>query len=201
MTEDEEPSEDVHELISDIEDRFSASRDVLKGRIETVEETLEEMGDDAREKRAELRATVDGLQDEVAKLQFELEQLRGLGENEGSSPAARVRDLRSTMIRRARSLESRDGIQLWWKEVQSLLADLGHGEVKKPECYKAMKDAAEADAFEMAKKVNENGNQVKAIRLKSAALPAAGASSDPTTGQGVSAGQNGGETAAAHNQD
>lgn len=202
MTDDfEERLAALEEAVAELEDGQDQAevyrKEVLKPRIDD----LESRSDDARADRAELWATMEDLQDEVANLHFTVEALKGLGENETTSPAARVRDLRAEMIERVRTLNDRAGIQLWWQEVQDLFATLGHGEVKAPECHKAMEDAAEADGFELTTKVNENSNEVKAIRLKSSALPATEPVSNPTNAESVSAAQNGGDSAAAYNQD
>lgn len=188
----------LEEDLEALEDRFQAWR---KHSANPRFDKLETRSDDARSERAELRATVQDLESEVANLQFTLEALKGLGENEQSTPAARVRDLRATMIERAQTLENRKGIKLWWEEVQDLFADLGHGQVKAPGCFDAMETAAEADGFELDTKVNEKGNEVKAIRLETAALPTPEGVSDPKNSNGVIGGQNGGESAEEGNSD
>lgn len=201
MTDCDDVEDWLAELESQLEqhsERFDAWR---KHTVAPRFEQMETRSDDARDERAELRATIQDLQDQVANLQYELEALKGLGETESSTPESRVRDLRSTMIERAQTLDRGDGVQLWWAEVQEVLADLGHGRICKPDCYKAMDEAVEADGFDKTTKVNSNGNEVTAIRLKTAELPAVEVSSNPTTSQGVIGGPNGGETTPQHNQD
>lgn len=194
----EDPVARVHDDIRALEERWQAWREhTITPRFEA----LEEQSDDARADRAELRAMVEDVQNQIANLRFEVEQIKGLGDNQESNPAARVRDLRSTMIQRAKSLKSRPGIKLWWEEVQEVFVDLNHGEIRAPECYAAMEDAAEADGFEMTTKVNGNGNEVKAIRLKTTALPGQEAVSDSKNAEGVSPRQNGGDPAVESKQD
>lgn len=197
--------QDVGERLAELEAELTAlservdaqQKHVVKPRLDD----LEARSDDARDERAELRATVQDLQTKVANLHYTVETLKGIGENEQTSPAARVRDLRSDMIESARTLTNRKGIQLWWREVQDRFATLGHGEVKAPECHKAMETAAEADGFDLTTKVNENGNEVKAIRLKSEALPAQEGVSNPTNAKGVGPDKNGGDRPQLSNDD
>jgi len=184
----EDRVEALEEALESVRDSQSAYRDqIVKPRLDGLEDTR----DDAREERAELKETVQTLEQEVAGLRAELRSIAGVGESEDTSPDKRVADLRQAMIRRAKART--DGGQgytsLWWQEVQNLFADLGHGEICKPDCYKAMREGAKGTGFEMGSTHNSDGREVKAICLNVDELPALDASRTPTTGEKVSTGQ------------
>lgn len=147
---------------------------------------LEQHSDDARQERAELFALVEDLQERVAELDQRLTDMAGLAEDQQSNPDKRVSDLRQSMIRRAKARSDTDGFEkvaLYYQEVQDIFAELGHGEISRPDCYKAMDDLAESDGFEIGKKSSADGNRVKAIRLDLAELRASAACRNPTTQQ------------------
>ncbi|MFB6188802.1 MAG: hypothetical protein ABEI57_02860, partial [Halapricum sp.] len=175
---------------------------VVKPRIDD----LESQSDDARADRAELRAAVEDLQNKVARLQAELESLTGLEEGQATSPDKRANDLQRIMIQRAEE-RGDDGefarVQLWYREVQDLFLDLGHGEISKPDCYKAMRAVAERSGFESSTTINANGNEVETVRLDADELfretgssdsnSAGDASRNPTTANPPAAATDGGE--------
>lgn len=176
----------------ELRDQIDFVEDKLESRIEqSIEQRLSQLetaSDDAHAERAELFDAVADLQQTVATMQERLDSLAGLAEDQETTPEKRIADLREAMIRRAEAREqnSADGyprIKMWWKEVQALFADYGHGEISKPDCYKAMREAAKGAGFGESTKTNENGNDVKAIRLDLDELRAETGSSNPTTQQ------------------
>lgn len=182
------------------DDHDSRYNHVIKPRLND----LKEASDDAREERAELGATVQELQTTVAQQQARLKLMAGVDDETQSSPEKRVEDIRDAMIDRADARGesgSYSRIKLWRKEIEDLLVDRGHGSWSKPVYQKAMKKAAEAPGFEMAKKVNEDGREVMAVAVDTEVLREEIGSSDPTTGKGVSPAQNGGETPITATQD
>lgn len=171
-------------------EQIAWTEDKLQSRIDQTIlpriEALEAASDDAREERAELQQAVSDLQQTVAMMESRLDSLAGLAEDQETNPEKRVQDLREAMIRRAEAREQNEAdgyprIKMWWREIQDLFADYGHGEISKPDCYKAMTEAAEAPGFEESSKYNEHGNNVKAIRLDLDVLRTETGSSDPTT--------------------
>lgn len=162
--------------------------------------------DDARKERVELQAAVDALESRVTELERTLESVVGLDDATNSNPTKRANDLRLALIRDAedRSDEHEGRSQMWWQDVQRFFAQTGHGEVSKPDCYKAMRWAAghdhapdafqPGDGFGMTTKTNADGREVKAVRVDLAAVEAGEVasyrdsspdtrSSSPTTGE------------------
>jgi len=187
---DEEQSleERVDELEEMLDDRTRALRnDQQSYRQQVVKPKLE----DAEDKIASLESQVQSLaeavesqQAEMAAMKDTIDNLHGVEEPSQTSPDKRVQDLKQAMIRRAEAGNAAGGkkVQLWWREVQALFADLGHGEISKPDCYKAMNDAIDsARPFEEGQKLNSNGNNVKAIRLDFEELRPEEVGSNPTT--------------------
>jgi type VI protein secretion system component VasK len=180
----DDEDQSLEERLADLEEEVEylrSSRD--RYRQEIVQPRLDDLqaaSDDAREGRAELRAMVEDMQKTIATLQQTLENMAGLEDPSQTSPDKRVQDLAQAMTRRAQASDTA-GARMWMGEVQDLFAELGHGKISKPDCYKAMDQLVERDGFEYDTKHNQNGNEVKAVRLKSAALPADEGSSNPTT--------------------
>jgi hypothetical protein len=198
--------------MSDTPDEQPTTEDELRARIDEVEEFTEfvdtkherrvddtvkprlddhdDQLDTAREERADLQAAVKQLQQQVTMLDERLEGIAGLADDQETNPQKRVADLREAMIRRAEAREDREDnprVKMWWREVQDLFADYGHGEVSKPDCYKAMREAADSvPGFEESSKTNQNGNDVKAIRLNLTVLRGSEPGRSPTTDNGVS---------------
>jgi len=162
--------------------------------------------DDARSERVELQAAVGALQSRVAELERTLDSVVGVEDATDSNPTKRANDLRLALVRDAenRSDQHAGHSQMWWREVQQFFAQTGHGEVSKPDCYKAMRWAAGTDAapeamqpgegFAMTSKTNGDGREVQAVSvavddLERAQLPSYAesdvepASSSPTTGE------------------
>lgn len=168
--------------------------DVNGHREHTIRPALDELRDLA----ADLEAAsddIDGLREKTASLEAKLESLAGLAEGETGGPAKRAMDLRLALKRRAESQTGSTAgkVVMHYADVQNLFADLGYGEVKKPECYRAMKDAAdgvtEDDSGVPGIEVEDgiatkNGQDVRGVRLRLDALPEHGLSSGATTGDG-----------------
>lgn len=153
--------------------------------IKPALDELREARDDARQERVELRERINALQQQ-------LDAVYGLADDERSTPAKRAADLRTALIRRAQHSTgpSAGRASMYYKEVQECFADLGHETVHRPECMRAMEDAAHADGFSMGTKTSEHGNEVKAVRVDTESLPRGIACSDPTTPDTPGAGQN-----------
>lgn len=179
------------EALEEFKEQVIADRNTY--RSEVIQPALQELRqgrDDAREERAELRATVEILQRQLRELEAKQESLLGLAEGESGGPKKRAADLRMGLIRRAeaRSGPNEGTAAMHYREVQNFFAENGHGEVKKPECYQAMKDAAEADGFKQIESGKTlNGTDVRAVVVDLANLPSSVedvTSSNPTTGEG-----------------
>jgi hypothetical protein len=168
------------ERCEDLEKRVDALETSQARTIsEFVKPALDELRedrDDARDERVELRERLDALQQQ-------LDAVYGLADDERSTPAKRAADLRLALIRRAQNSTGPNAgrASMYYREVQECFADLGHETVHRPECMRAMEDAAHADGFEIATKTSDHGNEVKAIRVDTDALPRGIACSDPTT--------------------
>jgi len=180
---DDDRVEELEEDIQFVDEKVNSRIDqTVMPRLDA----LESQSDDARDERAELFQLVESLQETVAELDQRLQDMAGLAEGQASNPDKRLSDLRQAMVRRAKARDDNDAdeyakVALWWKEVQNLFADLGHGEISKPDCYKAISDLEDYPGFSTGKKTNDNGNRVKAIRLDLAELRAHAAGRNPTT--------------------
>lgn len=195
--------QDVHSRLDELEEDIDAVDRKHERRVDqTIKPPIEELqedSDDAREERAELFQMVQDLQETVTELDQRIEDMAGLAEDQETNPQKRVSDLRQIMIRRAKARGDSDDYErtaLWWEEVQDKFAELGHGEISKPDCYKAMNDLEEFPGFKEGTKSNRHGNEVKAIRLNMDELRAHSSSSNPTTSESMA----GDETAANHPQ-
>lgn len=175
-----------------IEDREFYRKEVLKPRLDD----LDAARDDAQTERAELQATLETAWQRIETLETELDTLVGLADDETGGPRKRALDLRQGLIREAREVGGSDstGASMHYKEVQRFFAQTGHGEVSKPDCYKAMRWAAgETEHLESSpafwleeEKRRLNDRDVRAICVDVSDLPTSGgleASSSPTTGE------------------
>jgi len=156
---------ELREEIASLKDERDAYRDaVLKPRLDD----LDGRSDDARADRAELRATVEDLQETVAHLNAKLESLLGVDAPSASTPVKRERDLAQALIRQAdaRSDDYAGKASKHYREVQNLYAELGHGDVNRSECYDAMRSVAELPGFDKGTKVSDAGNQVECVRVE-----------------------------------
>lgn len=148
----------------------------IKPRIEDLQDEVEE----ARQDRQAMRERLDEATETIASLRAELEAIAGLADDQSSNPEKRASDLRHILIRRAKASDS--GVQrMYWEEIQTAFADLGHGEVSRPLCYDAIKDLAEQTGFAEDKKTSPHGNRVKAIRVDMDELHADAACKDVKT--------------------
>ena len=191
--------DELEEYAEFIADNFDEWRDTRYRRDR--EEAAAER-DDARTERVELQAAVDTLERRVSELERKMDSLIGVDDAADSNPRKRANDLRLALLRDAeeRSDQHAGKSQMWWEEVQRLFAQIGHGNVAKPDCYKAMEWAAgvdgaptsfqrSADGFELTKKTNEKGNEVKAVSVDAETASYADTaleapSSNPTTTEG-----------------
>jgi hypothetical protein len=175
-----------------IDERESYRKQVLNPRLDG----LEAARDDAQTQRAELQANLETAWKRIDSLEAELDSLVGLAEEETGGPRKRAVDLRKGLIREAREVGGSDetAATMHYKEVQRFFAQTGHGEVKKPDCYKAMRWAAgeteqvdDNPAFWLEDdKRDLNGRSVRAICVDVSDLPTTGGmgtSRSPTTGK------------------
>lgn len=191
---DDELAERVSQLEDNLEtlvsDRERYRSDVLRPRLESLEADR----DDARQTRVELQAAVETLQSRVAELERDLEALGGVADSSESTPTKRAVDLRQGLIQEARSRADATVVTMHYKDVQRYLARIGHGEVSKPDCYKAMHWAAgdagsleDSPAFVIESDgATLNGRSVKAILVDLDLLPSTAGytpGSSPTTGE------------------
>lgn len=199
--------EDLRERLDDLEgdlqnvidERESYRKQVLNPRLDT----LDVARDDAQTQRAELQANLETAWQRIESLEAELDSLVGLTDEETGGPQKRAVDLRKGLIREAREVGGPDdtAATMHYKEVQRFFAQTGHGEVKKPDCYKAMRWAAgesdrvdDSPAFWLEDDKRElNGRSVRAICVDVSDLPTVGgldASRNPTTGETATTGVN-----------
>jgi hypothetical protein len=143
----EEIESRLDELEADLDaqhdDRMAYRRQVLLPRLDEADEAR----DDLTSQVGELQDTVQQLRDRVRDLEAGYESVLGLAEEQQSSPDKRCADLRLGLIRTAEAKADGRTAAMHYKAVQSFFASHGHGEVKKPEVYKAMNAAAEYQGF------------------------------------------------------
>jgi hypothetical protein len=202
---------DIDDRIAELEDKLEYLNNDIENWREQVYRPRAQTADDERagleRECQELRATVQTLGSRVDALEATLDSVVGVDDATDSNPTKRANDLRLALVRDAKQRsDSHSGkAQLWWKEVRRFFAQTGHGDVSKPDCYKAMRWAAgDADdapermqpgrGFQLTQKQNENGQDVLAVavdvdEIASAELPSyadsgvEAPSSDPTTGE------------------
>ena len=182
MSEECEHCGDLEERVDALE---TSQARTISQFVKPALDELRDARDDARQERVELRERLNALQQQ-------LDAVYGLADDERSTPAKRAADLRLALIRRAQNSTgpSAGRASMYYKEVQECFADLGHETVHRPECMRAIEDASNADGFSVGTKTSEHGNEVKAIRVDTDALPRGIACSDPTTPDTPGAGQN-----------
>jgi len=179
-------------------------------RTQVYQERTEQAAQERAELRQmceELRATVETLSQRTDALEATLETVVGVDDASDSNPEKRATDLRLALVRDAEQrTDSHAGkAQMWWREVQQFFARTGHGDITKPDCYKAMKwaagdpdDAPESmrpgRGFQLTDKQNPNGQDVMAVavnvdEIANAGLPSYADSGvetpsrSPTTGE------------------
>lgn len=191
MTDEDRLDELEQQFEEFIEERESYRKKVIKPRLADLEAEC----DDASRKLAEQQVTIETLTQRVESLQGRLDSLVGLTDEETGGPEKRAVDLRQGLIREARDTGGEDdtAATMHWKEVRNFLAQIGHGEVSKPDCYKAMAWAAnedgsplpETDAFWQEEgKRRLSGRDVRAICVDTSDLPTSSGispSRNPTT--------------------
>jgi outer membrane murein-binding lipoprotein Lpp len=182
-------------MIEEIADRVEE----LEQKIEYIstdwsswrEQVYKPRADEAAEERAEiaeevatLRATVETLTQRVDALESTLDTVVGVDQAADSNPRKRATDLRLALIRDAeqRSDSHTGRAQMWWRDVQRFFAQTGHGDVSKPDCYKAMRWAAgepehapnsmqPGEGFKLTTKQNDNGQDVMAVAVDVDEIP------------------------------
>lgn len=173
---------DMAERIAELEEKLeyiNADQDnwrqqVYQPQAQTAAEERAEIAAECQE----LRATVETLSQRTDALEATLETVVGVDDASDSSPGKRATDLRLALVRDAeqRSDSHAGRAQMWWREVQQFFARTGHGDISKPDCYKAMKwaagdpdDAPESlrpgRGFQLTDKQNPNGHDVMAVAV------------------------------------
>lgn len=197
--------------------------DDVVARLEALEADVEDVATDAgrardranwihdevveplQEENEALRRRVDDLEEMVIQHEKRFDGLVGLdSETSTAGPEKRANDLREAMIRRAKTRNTDKGkLGLWKDEVKALFVDLGYVEegdrgtrctVSKPDLYKAMEDVAEMPGFAETSKTNEQGTEVKAVKVDVPAVPGESVGRNPTTGGTPRAATDGGES-------
>lgn len=200
------PDDDLAERVAALEEDVEAIiTDRETYRSEVLGPRLDELAaarDDAHDHRAELAATLEAVRERVRELEAELASLTGLADDETSTPKKRALDLRQGLIQEARATADATVAAMHWEDVKRFFARNGHGDISKPDCYKAMRWAAGEDEtiqdspafWTEEEKLRKNGRDVRAICVDTDALPNSTAHKDgsnPTTGknetEGVSA--------------
>lgn len=190
MSDDQDRLNELEAEIERVEDEFHSWRETA---YRTHRESAAQDRDDARHERAELLDRIDALEDQLATVKSVLNTAVGVEDPNSSTPEKRAIDLRLALCRQARDRTDATGGRahaMDYRDVQAFFARNGHGQVSKPDCYKAMRWAVgEADevpmddhpAFSWSTKTSDEGNDVKAIRVDLDALPVETSSSSPTT--------------------
>lgn len=188
--------------------------DILQEDVEAFREQiimpsireLEERVDDLEAENDELQKTVEEQGARIEELDHQVENLIGVDDPDLSTRDKRKRDVRAAMIRRAEAKAQKQSdqmvgkIALYYAEIQDLLADHGHGDVHREQAHRIMDDIENVDGFTKGTKTSKHGNEVKAIRLNLAELPAYARRHNVTTpgdGGGV---ENTPKSAGEHNQ-
>lgn len=190
MSEDQDRVEILKQDVQAYREQF------IKPQLTKLDDRL----DDALARLDDVEAENQQLRERVEQLDHQVENLIGVDDPDRSTHDKRVRDVRAAMIRRAEAkAETRsDGIEgkiaLYYKEIQDLLADHGHGQIHREQAHRIMADIANVDGFSEGTKRSAHGNDVKAIRLNLASLPAYARRHNVTTRE---TGE-GGEIAAKH---
>jgi hypothetical protein len=146
----------------------------IKPQLSQLQDSL----DDALDRLDEVEAENEQLQARVEQLDVQVENLIGVDDPDLSTQDKRTRDVRAAMIRRAeakadkRSDTIEGKVALYYKEIQDLLADHGHGQIHREQAHRIMDDIANVDGFTQGSKSSAHGNDVKAILLNLDELPA-----------------------------
>lgn len=147
---------------------------IIKPRLADIESEVE----DALQRIEDLEAENEQLQTRVEQLDHQVENLIGVDDPDLSTHEKRVRDVRAAMIRRAEAKAekhsdvSKGKISLYYKEVQNLLADHGHGDIYDTQVRRVMDEIENVDGFTYGKKTSpESNRKVTALRLNLEALP------------------------------
>lgn len=163
---DEPPSRD--ELAADIEDLRERNTRTAK-QIREATQPLREAKEEAEAERDQLAQRVAKLESIVTDLQQQVDSFIGLAEDEQTTHKKRVTDIRNALKRRAQA-RSGDGAgkaAMDRIEIQNTLNDLGHeGEFADAQLIRIIDHGAREPGFDVVEDyVNENGNEVKALRV------------------------------------
>jgi chromosome segregation ATPase len=197
---DEQEQVPDQEQIDDLHDRIDAVRDDGLAYREHVVDPLKSKLDEALDRLDDLEAENQEFRERIEQLDHQIENLIGVDDPERSSHEKRVRDVRAAMIRRAEARDSSRSdqiegtIALYYKEIQNLLADHGHGKIHDTQVRRIMDDIENVDGFSFGQKQSDHGREVKALRLNLAELPAYAGTNNVVS---ASSGE-GGETTAKH---
>lgn len=134
-TDEQAPEESISPAyVTRLENRLEAEirkREQLEDRLAQLEREI-----------AEDRAQRETLQERVVTVESALDRLSGLADGEGSTPAARARDLALALKNRAQARSS-ETAHMDYNDVKDTLTDQGHGTVYDQQAYRAMETAAE----------------------------------------------------------
>ena len=201
---DQEQIEDLHDRIDAVKDDGLAYREhVVEPQLDSLTSKL----DEALDRLDDLEAEKQEFRDRIEQLDHQIENLIGVDDADRSTHDKRVRDVRAAMIRRAeakadtRSDTIEGKIAFYYKDVQNVLADHGHGQIHREQAHRIMDDIEDVDGFTEGTKRSTHGNDVRAIRLDLAELPAYARRHNvttPETGEGVESAVKSGDE---HNHD
>jgi len=184
----EELREQVKALQNDVDALFNHREQVMQPKIEDQQSTIDD-----------LRGEVNNLEATVQRLEAELDNLAGLADDEQSTPAARVRDVKTLMINAASAKAGdtpEDGTVAWkYGQIVDQLEANGHGRVYAAQAYSVMENLHEHAGF--AHVTNQDDEQV--LRVSYAALPAADRVNEINNAEGASGRSDTADTAAEHN--
>lgn len=185
-----------------LEEDMRAYRDqFIKPQLSQLQDRL----DDLEEENEQLQETVERQGQRIEELDHQVENLIGVDDQDLSTHDKRVRDVRAAMIRRAeakadkRSDTIEGKVALYYKEIQNLLADHGHGQVHREQAHRIMDDIEHVDGFSEGTKRSAHGNDVKAVRLDLAALPAYARRNNVTTPETKAGAESDAKHAEEHN--
>jgi len=152
--------------VEDLEIEFEALENYTKQIVDAQLNEQDERIAELENKVDELTELVHQRDQEVAELHGKLESIAGLSDDEQSTPEKRATDLRTALIRQAKSDGDavREGTaSKTWRGVTTTLEDFGHGTIHPPQAYSAMEDAADVPGFSHT--TNDGGDQIIKVNL------------------------------------
>lgn len=187
---DEEPT------LAEVQDELQSLAEDYGRTMEHVIQPLKRARDEARaerddlaEKMAVLEDRLDQTEANLQRLEDRLENIIGISEDEETSHTKRVNDIRLALKRRAeaRSGDGAGKAAMDRLEIQDTLAELNHGnQWADAQLIRIIDDAANEPGYSVTDDyMNRNGNEVKAVRVNTAALAESGPANDVSSSEGA----------------